>query len=70
MSKSKKMQKEKREEYNKRMRELNKIRSQLQSVYSVFNNTTDESLLDACIFEISALNARYNCAIKNIRSME
>lgn len=70
MSKAKKMQKEKREEYNKRMRELNKIRSQLQSVYSVFNNTTDESLLDACIFEISALNARYNCAIKNIRSME
>lgn len=70
MSKAKKMQKEKREEYNKRMRELNQIRSQLQSAYSVFNNTTDESLLDACIFEISALNARYNCAVKNIRNME
>ena len=70
MSKAKKELKRKRMEYNRRMEELNSIRSKLQCAYSVFNNTTDDSLLDACIFEISALNARYNCAVKNIRSME
>lgn len=70
MSKAKKELKRRRIEYNQRMKELNSIRSQLQCAYSIFNNTTDDSLLDACIFEISALNARYNCAVKNIRNME
>ena len=70
MSKTKKERKLRQVEYNRRVSELDSIRSQLQNAYCTFNNTTDSSMLDACIFEISALNARYSHAVKSIKELE
>lgn len=70
MSKAKKELKRRQAEYNQRINELNDIRSRLQCAYSAFDNITDKDMLDACIFEISALKSRYNCAVINIRNMD
>lgn len=70
MSKAKKELKRRQAEYNRRINELNDIRAQLQCAYSAFDYVTDKDMLDACIFEISALKSRYNCAVINIRNMD
>lgn len=56
-------------EYEKRIREMRNIRAELQCAYSVFNSVTDPDIMDACIFEISALQSRYNYAVSNIRRL-
>ena len=50
------------------MEEVNSVRSQLDDTYNRFNNVTDSAQLDTCIFEISALKAKYNCAVRNLKS--
>ena len=57
-------------EYNKRVSEMRRIRSELQCAYSVFNSVTDPDIMDACIFEISALKSRYNYAVNNVRQLD
>ncbi len=47
--------------------EIRSIRNSLDEAYAHFNTTTDPDALDACIFEISALRARYNTALKHYR---
>lgn len=69
MSLSKKELKAKKAEYRKRADELDSIRSDLRCAYSAFNNVTDPSMTDACIFEISALKSRYNYAVKCLREL-
>lgn len=69
MTKSKREAKLLKHEYNKRISEMNHIRSQLQCAYSVFNSVTDPDIMDACIFEISALKSRYNYAVNNVRQL-
>ena len=66
---TKKEAKQQKAEYNRRLREMHEIRSQLQCAYSAFNSVTDPDMMDACIFEISALKSRYNYAVANIRNM-
>jgi len=70
MSKAKKELKRRQQEYSRRVGEMNEIRSRLQCAYSAFDYVTDKDMLDACIFEISALKSRYNCAVINIRNMD
>ena len=55
-------------DYNKAMQELNDVRSQLDDTYSRFNSVSDSAQLDACIYEISALKSKYNCAVRAIKS--
>ena len=55
-------------DYNKAMQELNDVRSQLDDTYNRFNSVSDSAQLDACIYEISALKSKYNCAVRAIRS--
>lgn len=66
---TKKELKKQREEYNKRLNELYEIRSKLRNAYCAFDNAEDSDMMDACIFEISALKSRYNSAVINIRNM-
>jgi len=66
---TKKELKKQREEYNKRLNELYEIRSKLRNAYRAFDNAEDSDMMDACIFEISALKSRYNSAVINIRNM-
>lgn len=54
-------------EYERRIIEMQNIRSELQCAYSIFDSVTDPDIMDACIFEISALKSRYNYAVSNIR---
>ena len=56
-------------EYNKRVKEMKPIRSQLHCAYAAFNSVTDPDMMDACIFEISALKSRYNYAVANIKNL-
>lgn len=66
---TKKELKKQREEYKKRLNEVYEIRSQLRNAYSAFDNAADSDMMDACIFEISALKSRYNSAVINIRNL-
>ncbi len=52
----------------KAVEELNAVRAQLDDTYCRFNNLTDPAQLDTCIFEISALKSKYNCAVRNLKS--
>lgn len=70
MKKSKYEAKKLKREYDKRVAEMNRIRSELQCAYSVFNSVTDPDIMDACIFEISALKSRYNYAVNNVRQLD
>lgn len=65
---TKKEEKRLRAEYQRRLSELSDIRSRLRCAYAAFDNTTDSDMMDACIFEINALKARYNGAVINIKN--
>lgn len=47
--------------------EIIEIKSDLDNAYACFNHISDPNLVDACIYEINALNARYNCTLKDIK---
>ena len=49
--------------------QLCSLREDLSCAYGAFNATSDPQLLEACILEISALHARYSCALKNLKSI-
>lgn len=66
---TKKEAKKRNAEYRKQISEIKDIRSQLHSAYSAFNTVTDPDMMDACIFEISALKSRYNHAVVTIKNM-
>ena len=57
-----------RAEYEKALAELDDVRGRLDETYGRFNTVTDEAALDACIYEISALKSRYNCAVRAVKS--
>ncbi len=70
MALSRKEEKAKKAEMKRRMDELEVIRSRLHCAYSAFDNVTDPTITDACIFEISALKSRYNHALKSLRESD
>jgi hypothetical protein len=43
--------------------ELEGMRAELGEAYVFFNHIAEPELLDACIFQISALRSRYNAAL-------
>lgn len=55
-------------EYDKAIAELGDVRERLDETYKRFNAVTDNAALDACIYEISALKSRYNCAVRAVKS--
>ena len=55
-------------EYRKALEELGDVRRQLDDTYNRFNAVSDSAALDACIYEISALKSKYNCAVRAIKS--
>ena len=55
----------------KRMRaEMSAIRRELEQSYLRFNEVCEPMQLDACIYEINALRAKYCCAYHDLRAME
>jgi hypothetical protein len=53
----------------KALEELGSIQMELDHTYARFNMTTDPSLQDAYIYEISALRARYNHAVGSVKNL-
>ena len=53
----------------KAAQELGEVRRSLNEAYRQFNTVTDDVTMDACIFEISALKSKYNCAVRNLKSL-
>jgi len=45
------------------------IQNELDCAWAAFDNITDPGLMDANIYEISALKSRYNCAVKDLKSL-
>ncbi len=67
MSSSKRDERRRQYEAELTANQIADLRSSLDEAYSHFNRTTDPGALDACIFEINALRARYNNALRHYR---
>jgi hypothetical protein len=37
--------------------------------FNEFDNITDPLLMEACIYEINALRAKYNCAVHDLKNL-
>ena len=70
MSKRSRAAREKREEIAKAQAELGEVRRSLGEAYRQFDAVTDDASMDVCIFEISALRSKYNCAVRNLKSLD
>ena len=69
MSKRSRAAREKRAEIAKAQAELGEVRRSLGEAYRQFDAVTDDASMDVCIFEISALRSKYNCAVRNLKSL-
>ena len=69
MSKRSRAAREKREEIAKAQAELGEVRRSLGEAYRQFDAVTDDASMDVCIFEISAPRSKYNCAVRNLKSL-
>jgi len=47
--------------------ELDSMRGALESAYARFDASTEPELIDACVFEINAAQARYNYLLRLIK---
>ena len=52
---------------NELLRELERTKTTLEEAYLRFNNTTEPELVDACVFEISAAQARCSYLLRVIK---
>ena len=63
MSSQRKQQRAHRAEVQRVRAEMLGVRRELEQAYNEFDNITDPLLMEACIYEINALRAKYNCAV-------
>ena len=49
---------------------LRATREQMHQAYSGFNNTSDPDLIDAYVFEMKALQARYSYLLRRVKELE
>ncbi len=67
-SNGKKLKKNKLTELNSAIEEVESIRGSLNEAYGRFEDITDPYVMEACIYEISALKSKYDCAVRNLKS--
>lgn len=60
-------QKRRKAEIRHAIEEMQGIRRELKQAENSFDHMTDPHQMDACIFEINALKARYNCAVRDVK---
>lgn len=63
------MLKNRKAEYQKALEELGHVRGALREARGRFDEMTDQEQLDVCIYEISALTSKYNCALRSIKTL-
>lgn len=61
---NRRQRKERATEQQRAKDEVTGIRNSLSEAYARFDGLSDPELLDACIFEISALRSHYNSAVR------
>lgn len=69
MSSQRKQQRAHRAEVQRVRAEMLGVRRELEQAYNEFNNITDPLLMEACIYEINALRAKYNCAVRDLKNL-
>ena len=60
-------QKRRNAEIQRATEELLGIRRELRQAENTFNHMTDPNKMEACIYEMNALKARYNCAVIELK---
>lgn len=58
-----------RTEQKRMTTEMQTIRRELEQSYLRFDELRDPMQLDACIYEINALRAKYSCAVHALRAL-
>lgn len=62
--------KDRRAQLDQARQQLSELRADIGEAYEVFNSTVDPQLLEATIFEISALQSRYSCLLRSLKSLQ
>ena len=52
------------------MSSLSRTRAQINQAYGSFNQTSDGDLIESYVFEINALQARYNYLLRRLKQLE
>ena len=58
------------EERQALMEGMAQTRSQLSCAYAQFNTYSDPDLVDACVYEINALQSRYSYYVRQVKQLE
>lgn len=58
------------EERRQLMEGMRETRSQLNYAYAQFNAHSDPDLVDACVYEINALQSRYSYFVRQVKLLE
>ena len=62
---------ERREEERRQLLEgMKQTKDQLNYAYAQFNIYSDPDLVDACVYEINALQSRYSYYVRQVKQME
>lgn len=59
-----------RAEHTQLMQELARTRVQVNQAYSGFNHAHDPDLIESYVYEINALQARYNYLLRRAKELE
>lgn len=52
------------------MNSLSHTRTLINQAYGCFNTTSDSDLIESYVFEINALQARYNYLLRRVKALE
>lgn len=58
------------EERQELMRSLSRTRALINQAYGGFNCASDSDLIESYVFEINALQARYNYLLRRVKELE
>ena len=58
------------EERRQLMEGMKQTRDQLNYAYAQFNLYSDPDLVDACVYEINALQSRYSYFVRQVKQLE
>ena len=65
-----KMSAQREEERRQLVDGMRETRAQLNHAYAQFNFYSDPDLIDACVYEINALQSRYSYYVRQVKQLE
>lgn len=66
----KKADQKKEEERRQLVEGMKQTRDQLNYAYAQFNIYSDPDLIDACVYEINALQSRYSYCVRQVKQLD